>query len=166
MKKILLISVIALIALSCKKEPGTVTGVVTYFFNDYQGYKPDLGAKIYLTTDSCDTINEYLRVCKMKDNLEINKSNLKDIQSYKDENDSDVINGIIKSNLADENLIKKYAKDTTEFKDKEGKAFHSLHRIIDNPDTYNTTVDASGIILLMFHPVSIMLYLFLQEEQH
>jgi hypothetical protein len=33
-----------------------VTGVVTYFFNDYQGDKPDLGAMVYLL-DSVKAIN-------------------------------------------------------------------------------------------------------------
>lgn len=32
---------------SCFAQKGKIHGVVTYFFNDYQGDKPDLGAHVY-----------------------------------------------------------------------------------------------------------------------
>jgi len=50
--KILFIALIVLITASCKKDdeqlPATVNIEVSYFYNTYQGYKPDVAAIAYL----------------------------------------------------------------------------------------------------------------------
>lgn len=48
MKKALgLMLIAAMVIMSCKKPDGHLKGVVTYFFNNNFGDKPDVGAKIY-----------------------------------------------------------------------------------------------------------------------
>jgi len=41
-----------LFSLAQEKSSATIKGVVTYYFNSYQGDKPDLGAKIYIVDSS------------------------------------------------------------------------------------------------------------------
>lgn len=50
MKKLFLIVALAIVLFSCKKdnEPATVNIEVSYYYNDYQGYKPDIAAILYL----------------------------------------------------------------------------------------------------------------------
>jgi hypothetical protein len=47
-EKLILIACILLSIIGCKKEPGKLSGVVTYFFNKNFGDKPDVGANIYI----------------------------------------------------------------------------------------------------------------------
>ena len=61
MKKLLFLLFIGLVTLnSCDKPIGTVSGTVTYFYNDFIGYKPDVGATVYVTTAECDSLSDYL----------------------------------------------------------------------------------------------------------
>jgi hypothetical protein len=49
--KFLLFFLFSIALMSCKKEddePGSVSIKVSYYYNAYQGYKPDVGAKAYL----------------------------------------------------------------------------------------------------------------------
>lgn len=52
MKKIILALVMAFSIASCKKNDvqlnGSLEVKMSYYYNSYQGYKPDVGAKIYL----------------------------------------------------------------------------------------------------------------------
>lgn len=50
MNKLTLLFLISLICFSCDKifEPGSVEIEVSYYYNQYQGYKPDVGAKAFL----------------------------------------------------------------------------------------------------------------------
>jgi hypothetical protein len=48
MKRTLFILAALLLPVLSFTQTATVSGVVTYFFNKYQGDKPDLGAKVYL----------------------------------------------------------------------------------------------------------------------
>lgn len=42
----------------CNAQVGKVHGVITYFFNDYQGDKPDLGAQVYaIDSAKCPAYN-------------------------------------------------------------------------------------------------------------
>lgn len=50
MKKLILI--LALLSISLGHSQAKIKGVVTYFFNDYQGNKPDLGATIVVVDTS------------------------------------------------------------------------------------------------------------------
>ena len=61
MKKLLFLLFVGLATLtSCDKPVGTVSGTVTYFYNDFIGYKPDVGATVYVTTAECDSLSDYL----------------------------------------------------------------------------------------------------------
>lgn len=61
MKKLLFLLFVGLLTLtSCDKPVGTVSGTVTYFYNDFIGYKPDVGATVYVTTAECDLLSDYL----------------------------------------------------------------------------------------------------------
>ena len=61
MKKLLFLLFVGLLTLtSCDKPIGTVSGTVTYFYNDFIGYKPDVGATVYVTTAECDLLSDYL----------------------------------------------------------------------------------------------------------
>ena len=61
MKKLLFLLFVGLLTLtSCDKPIGTVSGTVTYFYNDFIGYKPDVGATVYVTTSECDLLSDYL----------------------------------------------------------------------------------------------------------
>lgn len=144
MKKVLLINMIALLAISCKQEPGTVTGVVTYFFNEYQGYKADVGAEVYLTSENCDSINNYLDASHAKQRIELNKLNLEELESYGENENSEMINDLNKLIKSDQEIVSSYTKDTAIFDQNEEKAFSKLHKIKTNNETYKTTVDGVG----------------------
>lgn len=53
MKKLNLLTLLLIFILSCdnNKEPGSLEIEVSYFYNNYQGYKPDVGAKAFLFTN-------------------------------------------------------------------------------------------------------------------
>lgn len=132
MKKtnVLLILFFVSLIVSCKQEPGTIKGVVTYYFNDYQGYKPDIGAKVFVTKINCDTIKEYLSVSK-------------DV-AFVDE--LNAIRGI-KSHFSDYlSKIKYYAKDSIEYDKKEKLAnaqfFNATKSVVN--EIYKTSVDGTG----------------------
>lgn len=144
MKKIFLISAIALLAISCKQEPGTVTGVVSYFFNKYQGYKPDIGAKVYVTLENCDSIDDYLRASEAKANIELNKYYLDEFKSYGEKENKQTIDDLNKTIASELEIVNNYAKDTIAFKQNEEKAYSILNRITTNKETYKTTVDGVG----------------------
>jgi len=75
MKKLLfLLIIVTPLLFSCKSEPGTIQGTVTYFFNDHQGYKPDIGADVYITTLACDSLRYALSAASSKKILDDNSS--------------------------------------------------------------------------------------------
>lgn len=60
MKTLLMFVLAGTLLLSCKKEPGKVSGVITYYFNENFGNKPDVGSKIYfLSANDVDT-NQFI----------------------------------------------------------------------------------------------------------
>ena len=66
MKKLLFLLFAGLLTLtSCDKPVGTVSGTVTYFYNDFIGYKPDVGATVYITTAECDLLSNYLNEAEL-----------------------------------------------------------------------------------------------------
>ena len=66
MKKLLFLLFVGLLTLtSCDKPVGTVSGTVTYFYNDFIGYKPDVGATVYVTTSECDSLSNYLHEAEL-----------------------------------------------------------------------------------------------------
>lgn len=63
-KTILLFGLLTTLLSSCNKPDGKLSGVVTYYFNENYGDKPDVGAKIYIVnTDSAkvDFIKKFER---------------------------------------------------------------------------------------------------------
>ena len=65
-KRFFLIPIFIAVFIGCKKPDGKLSGVVTYYFNENCGDKPDIGAKIYIKscteidTTSIDAIEKYL----------------------------------------------------------------------------------------------------------
>ena len=52
MKNLFFIAAFVFIFCGCKKdEPASLEIEVSYYYNQYQGYKPDIGAKAYLFTE-------------------------------------------------------------------------------------------------------------------
>jgi len=152
MKRILFISMIALMAISCKQEPGTVTGVVSFFFNKYQGYKPDIGAKVYVTLEDCNKINDYLHAYEAKTTIELDKYYLEEFKSYREKENKQTIDDLKKTISTELKVLNSYAKDTTTFEQNEEKAYNILSIITTNKNTYKTTVDGVGNFTLDVPP--------------
>lgn len=144
MKKILLVSMIAILAVSCKQEPGTVTGVVTFFFNEYQGYKPDIGAKVYITSENCDSIDNYLSAFQAKERIQLYNYYIEEYKTIGESENKESIDDLYKSIESEQKTLNNYAKDSTVFKLNEEKAFLKFNKITTNKDIYKTTVDGSG----------------------
>lgn len=47
-------------------QRGTLSGVITYYFNQYQGDKPDIGAQVYIISDSSITQSDLLTIDSFK----------------------------------------------------------------------------------------------------
>ncbi len=73
--------VILFLLTQCKTEPAEVTGVVTYFFNNNLGDKPDIGAKVYLLENTNkinhSSLDSFLTIS-------VDKKNYKDLQDLKE----------------------------------------------------------------------------------
>lgn len=48
MKYLLTVLIASVLSHNAHSQKGKIQGVITYFFNDYQGNKPDLGAEVYI----------------------------------------------------------------------------------------------------------------------
>ena len=78
MKK-LFVLIVSVLLIGCGNKPAEIQGVVTYFFNDNLGNKPDSGAKIIVTTKSTALIDSALAINNTKSDL---LYNVKKIDSY------------------------------------------------------------------------------------
>ena len=67
-------------------QTSKITGVVTYFFNKYQGDKPDIGAEVYVL-DSVETAFDY-QMYKRFHSANFNRSLLSSYLKMKEENDA------------------------------------------------------------------------------
>lgn len=77
--KNLFVLIVSVLLIGCGNKPAEIQGVVTYFFNDNLGNKPDSGAKILVTTKSTALIDSALAINKTKSDL---LYNVKKIDSY------------------------------------------------------------------------------------
>lgn len=80
MKKQFILIALSLILFSCKQDPGEIRGVVTYFFNDNFGQKPDVGATIYVTNITNDSLLKIPLAIKFLNKYEKDSN---DIKKYK-----------------------------------------------------------------------------------
>ena len=162
MRKIIILFSVALplMFLSCKKT-GSISGVATYYFNETQGDKPDVGAKVYLTKENVDSVKYLLEAYSLKDDIEryklyitscrdlidiceknINSArrNNDEIQKYRDE--------ISKTEKEKRDLEAKIEKLETELKegicDSELDIIGNYMDIITSDKTKQTTVDGAG----------------------
>lgn len=73
----LIVLVILLISTNSFSQTGTLKGVVTYYFNENYGDKPDIGSKVYIINkDFSEIENKFNELSKFQieiKNLEINK---------------------------------------------------------------------------------------------
>ena len=77
MKKQFILIALSFILFSCKQEPGEIRGVVTYFFNNNYGQKPDVGATIYVTNISNDSLLKIPLAIEFLNKLEADSSAFK-----------------------------------------------------------------------------------------
>ena len=127
--------------LSCKKDPGKVTGTVTYFFNNYQGYKPDIGSTVYVTKQNCDSLEMYINASCYDWKITYMKS-LNDDGSYTE------ISNIYQTRFNE------IVGDTSNYKKITNAAiltFIDIHGKINKGD-YMTTVNANGEFMVDVPP--------------
>lgn len=156
MKKIFLLSAIFAF-ISCQKEPGSLSGVATYFFNDYQGYKPDVGASVYVTPLPIDTIEMFSRAVEVRDcinGIERDKAILKDLhetsRKYKTDLSSNIqsMESLVQSR---ETILSGYpdqevevAKSDSLFFTLGSSAYRNYLRASMAAETLKGTVDGAG----------------------
>lgn len=160
MKKLLLLLISAIFFCGCSK-PGIVEGVVTYFFNEYQGDKPDIGATVYATQAVTDDIEAFLHARSVNDMIlsgeALIDSYLSGIAAYED---------MLKSPYATKEMKDRYQENISEYREKikkqeesiEGytklpeekfdglgsKAYKQFLSIEVEAETVSVTVDGSG----------------------
>ena len=72
MKKIMFIAALAVSMVACKKDPGSISGNVSYKYNDYQGNKPDVGSIIRLyNVDKSENPAKYETTADLQGNYKI-----------------------------------------------------------------------------------------------
>lgn len=130
-----------------------VSGVVTYYFNEYQGDKPDIGAKIYITKKNIDTLMLGLfcaRTERLITTIKRDKNNnLNDVEYY-----NELAN--IERDKSIESLQASINRITDEYKMNKdsllNEAWFLYRRISDDENTFSTTVDAVGRYQLKVTP--------------
>lgn len=164
MKKITLLIILSF-ALSNINAQSKVSGVVTYFFNDYQGNKPDLGATVYVIDSTkikdfdeiiyykyySAMVNKKIAASyeKMINDLEESNKKYGKSKYYKSEYDKNLsfINEFKeKRDGANNDLIKSGFETKEKFDELDRisrKNFYSLETNSEK-EGYKTTVDAVG----------------------
>ena len=126
-KRFFLIPIFIAVFIGCKKPDGKLSGVVTYYFNENYGDKPDIGAKIYIKscteidTTSIDAIEKYLIAKFWMSTIESNElfmaSDSSMLVSYMDNMNSPYLkneNDYFKNNIDDLNKqLSDFQKDIT-----------------------------------------------------
>ena len=155
MKKLLLVLMAVVLFTACKKEPVEVAGGVTYYFNKYQGDKPDTGAKIYLTKINIDTLvtalscgQTELLLSQTKEAQEATRE-LKGTEYYDESVYLAGEDNIKQLQLELTNIAGKYKmdKDTLAL-----RAYLMRNRIFNDKNTVTATVDATGRYSLKIEP--------------
>lgn len=89
-KSMILFGMLLMLSYGCNKRDGKLSGVVTYYFNENYGDKPDVGAKIYIINRDSAKVNFIKQFVKDKRSIDIGESyqGLKEtkkslIESYK-----------------------------------------------------------------------------------
>ncbi len=150
MKKFLTVAAVALLSLainSCKQEPVEVSGVVTYFFNKHQGYKPDIGAKVYLVTRNTDTLADALLIIQSQELIKSTQQTIDSQEEFKGTEyySEDMIKGgkdaIAAMQEANKKILEKYKLTEEELID---KAYTQKLDIISSSKNITGAVDATG----------------------
>lgn len=112
----------------------TLKGVVTYFFNENYGYKPDIGSEIFL-----------IRKSELKDFDEKSVNDFRDVYFYRNLYKSylDLDTGM------DELVLKSYneygIKTEEQWEKYDKKVFNECRKIINHEKVLKLTVDGNGV---------------------
>lgn len=93
MKKVFLVVVAAVMIVGCKKKDGAVELTISYYYNNYQGYKPDVGAKVYIFDKDVNCSSMSLTDAQMGIIVDKNGNTKFDLYKYSSEAD---VNGVVK----------------------------------------------------------------------
>ena len=170
MKKSLL--VLFLLSSFCVySQDSTITGVVTYMFNKYQGNKPDIGAKVYVIDSignndfDYESINQlslgksYISIYNSTSDLYLLQEEKLKLYGNKKKNAD-----LIASANAERDQYKKemdqyhakmvkYNVETDEkLKELEKRVFESYHKTINKDDIISRTINANGDYSIPVNP--------------
>ncbi len=172
-KKIILITFAFLLSLKSMSQKSIVSGTVTYFFNDYQGDKPDIGSKVFIfpstmlnTKTLYDSLVKEYDLKSIKNSQEYiissKKIRLQEYLKHKKKYSAEIkeIEQEILdySNRYNSNLdsIKKYGFDKSEKTEDMDTRFYLSIMPIEVDDntklTKTTTVDATGRFTIKITP--------------
>lgn len=161
MKKTLFLALLTVLVVSCKQEPGSVSGVVTVQ-EETIGQKADLGAKVYLTQENTDTLHLYIEALDVQEQEKIiatYKGFIEEYQGLVDEGNKEKINERIvlmnkRIDVANETIgiINKYSngkaselvKDSVSFSNIGEKAYAKFFNLQTDEKTLKAVVDGSG----------------------
>ena len=161
MKKTLFLALLTVLVVSCKQEPGSVSGVVTVQ-EETIGKKADLGAKVYLTQENTDTLHLYIEALDVQEQEKIiatYKGFIEEYQGLVDETNKEKINERIvlmnkRIDVANETIgiINKYSngkaselvKDSVSFSNIGEKAYAKFFNLQTDEKTLKAVVDGSG----------------------
>ncbi|MFV0469277.1 MAG: carboxypeptidase-like regulatory domain-containing protein [Dysgonomonas sp.] len=161
MKKTLFLALLTVLVVSCKQEPGSVSGVVTVQ-EETIGKKADLGAKVYLTQENTDTLHLYIEALDVQEQEKIittYKGFIEEYQGLVDEANKEKINERIvlmnkRIDVANETIgiINKYSngkaselvKDSVSFSNIGEKAYAKFFNLQTDEKTLKAVVDGSG----------------------
>ena len=174
--RIIILSILVGLSLNTMSQTSTVKGVVTYFFNKYQGDKPDLGAKAYLIDPKQATLNTksidsfingkiYIRLYNEYVDMALTyETMLKKYEGkkrYREEYEEAKKNYDDRVKYRDEffSKMKYYGVETTEkFTALDRRVFEMLLKI-NNNSTSMTTIDATGSYSFTTKPGDYYIYI-------
>ncbi|MFA7082352.1 MAG: hypothetical protein WC135_07045 [Bacteroidales bacterium] len=155
MKKLILLLAVVFLFTSCKKEPVEVSGVITYYVNEYEGDKPDVGAEVYFTKINIDTIVDasiYLGKEELLATIIENVKSVEALKGTKSYNENNLLESqkeIKKIQLSLTEITNKYKMDKDALMD---KAYFALTTILKDEKTMSVVADGSGRYSLKVAP--------------
>ncbi len=147
MKKIyFLLLTIVLLLTSCNK--GAINGYVTYQLSEFATPAIDQYAEIYITKDNVDTINLFLEIIELKENIHSYQ------QTIKRTNNQQIIDSLQKEISKKELLLNNKTPNERIFNLLSNRAMQNLidiednkrnlKKIVDNEGLYSTTIKAGN----------------------
>lgn len=154
MRKLILLPLISILLLSCAKPSGTITGVVMFNERNISSTSADLGAKIYVTTENCDTISAALKALFDRDYAHQLNEIIKLYQGSSEflSDTDDVVSDNMKRLNEVQSELSKFASDSLEFDTKIEHAYNKLFDIKESKSIASTTVDGTGKYTITLPP--------------